>query len=229
MMSLARGARRAAHRLLQAEAPLRTVAQVGAEAGGGRVLPREVADAAVPHIQHYPSSSTRPRSSRTWTIWAVVSNSWTTPPKLARRRAAPAAARGNAVILTFDDGFAECATVVAPVLRRRGLRCVFFVVTGSDRQPGAVPCESAASLCIGAIVRMPYAEVKAIVAELGIGSSIAAARRTLLAQPTDTRPFGLADLGPNLDPRLSPLLRWLLQLTAGEEPRAKLLLDRLGA
>ncbi len=223
MMSLARGARRAAHRLLH-EAPLGLWRRLVPKPEVG-VCYHVVADAAVPHIQHYPFLDTAAFEQDLDYLGRRFE--FVDYAKLARRRAAPAAARGNAVILTFDDGFAECATVVAPVLRRRGLRCVFFVVT--DLIDNRVLFrESAASLCIGAIVRMPYAEVKAIVAELGIGSQLLPHAAHSLAQPTDTRPFGLADLGPNLDPRLSPLLRWLLQLTAGEEPRAKLLLDRLG-
>jgi peptidoglycan/xylan/chitin deacetylase (PgdA/CDA1 family) len=116
---------------------------------------------------------------------------------------------------------------VAPLLRRRGLRCVFFVIT--DLIDNRVLFrESAASLCIEAIMRIPFDQIESIVAELGLGALLRPIPGASLSEPTTTRPFGLADLDPNLDPRLLPLLRWLLQLPAGEESLAGRLLARLG-
>ena len=63
------------------------------------------------------------------------------------------------------------ATLIAPLLRRRGLRCVFFVITDLiDNQ--VLFRESAASLCIEAILRMPFEQVESIMAELGLGAQL---------------------------------------------------------
>ena len=227
MISLARGtrqvARTVADRILHA-APLvlwRTLVPK-TELG---VCYHVVSDAPVPHIKHY-------RFLDTATFEADLDYlgrrfEFVTYAELTRRRTSATQARGHSVILTFDDGFAECATVVAPLLRRRGLRCVFFVITDLiDNQ--VLFRESAASLCIEAIMRIPFDQIESIVAELGLGALLRPIPGASPSEPTTTRPFGLADLDPNLDPRLLPLLRWLLQLPAGEESLAGRLLARLG-
>jgi peptidoglycan/xylan/chitin deacetylase (PgdA/CDA1 family) len=107
------------------------------------------------------------------------------------------------------------------------LRCVFFVITDLiDNQ--VLFRESAASLCIEAILQMPVDQVESIIAEFGLGASLRPGPSDSLSEPTTTLPFGLADLDRNLDPRFSPLLRRLLQLPAGEEPLVQGLLARLG-
>jgi hypothetical protein len=88
--------------------------------------------------------------------------------------------------------------------------------------------ESAASLCIEAFMRMPFDQVESIAAEFGLADMLRPNPSASLSEPTVTRPFGLADLDPNLDPRLLPLLRRLLQLPASEESLAVGLLARLG-
>ena len=37
---------------------------------------------------------------------------------------------GRAVVITFDDGYAECAEHATPILRRRGFTATFFLVAG---------------------------------------------------------------------------------------------------
>jgi peptidoglycan/xylan/chitin deacetylase (PgdA/CDA1 family) len=223
MISLARGARRAAHRLLHAT-PLALWRRLVPKAEVG-VCYHVVADGAVPHIRHYPFLDTAAFESDL--DYLARHFTFVDYAQLARRRAAPVPTHDQAVILTFDDGFAECATVVAPLLRRRGVRCVFFVVT--DLIDNRVLFrESAASLCVGAILRMPFAQVESIAAELGLGARLRPDPGASLSQPTPTRAFGLAELDPHLDLRLVPLLRWLLQLPAHEEPLARALLARLG-
>ncbi|MEI4479857.1 polysaccharide deacetylase family protein, partial [Klebsiella pneumoniae] len=49
--------------------------------------------------------------------------------EIVRRRLSGDDARDNAATLTFDDGFAECDTVVQPILRRHGATCIFFIIT----------------------------------------------------------------------------------------------------
>src|SRR3972149_8777146 len=36
---------------------------------------------------------------------------------------------GNSIILTFDDGYSECFSVVRPLLKRHNIPCIFFVIT----------------------------------------------------------------------------------------------------
>jgi len=227
MISLVRGVRKAAGQILHA-APL----HVAPLALWRKLLPKKdfgvcyhmVADGPVRHLKHYRFLSTEAFESDLDYLQGRFE--FVTYEELARRRASMTPQRRNSVILTFDDGFAECATVVAPLLRRRGLRCVFFVVTDLiDNQ--VLFRESAASLCIEAILRMPFEQVESVMAELGLGALLRLGSNDSLSEPTSTLPFGLADLDPNLDRRLLPLLRWLLQLPASEEPLVQRLLARL--
>ena len=85
--------------------------------------------------------------------------------------ASAAPARDNAVILTFDDGFAECATVIAPLLRQAGIPAVFFVVT--DLIDNATLFhESEAALCISAIAGLPAGQVDDILRELDFAAQL---------------------------------------------------------
>jgi len=228
MISPVRVVRRAAGQILRA-APL----HVAPLALWRKLLPKTdfgvcyhmVSDGPVRHLKHYRFLDTDMFESDLDYLDGRFE--FVSYEELARRRTAMPLERRNSLILTFDDGFAECATVVAPLLRRRGLRCVFFVVT--DLIDNHVLFrESAASLCIEAILRMPFEQVESIIAELGPGAQLRPRPNDSLSEPTTTLPFGLADLDGNLDPRLLPLVRWLLQLTANEEPLVQRLLVRLG-
>jgi len=228
MTSLVRGVRKAARRILDA-APLHVAPLVLWR----RLLPKTdlgvcyhlVSDGPVRHVKHYRFLDTDTFESDL--DYLAARFEFVTYEELARRRNSPILRRRNSVILTFDDGFAECATVVAPLLRRRGLRCVFFVITDLIDNP-VLFRESAASLCIEAILRMPFDEVESVIAESGLGALLRPSPSASLSEPTTTLPFGLADLDRNVDPRLVPLLRWLLQLPASEEPRLQGLLTCLG-
>jgi peptidoglycan/xylan/chitin deacetylase (PgdA/CDA1 family) len=227
MISLVRGVRKAAGQILHA-APLHVAPLVLWRT----LLPKTdfgvcyhmVSDSPVRHLKHY-------RFLDTETFEADLDYlegrfEFVTYEELARRRTSMTPKRRNSLILTFDDGFAECATVVAPLLRRRGLRCVFFVITDLIDNP-VLFRESAASLCIDAILRMPFEQVESVMAELGLVTLLRPRPNDSLSEPTNTLPFGLADLDPNPDRRLLPLLRWLLQLPASEEPQVQRLLARL--
>ncbi|HEY1491234.1 MAG TPA: polysaccharide deacetylase family protein, partial [Steroidobacteraceae bacterium] len=218
-----RAAHRAAHRILHA-APLRLWRRLVPKSELG-VCYHVVADGPVAHIKHYRYLDTA--SFAADLDYLERRFRFMTYEELCRARAAPPPTPGNSVILTFDDGFAECATVVAPLLRRRGLRCVFFVITDLiDNQ--VLFRESVASLCIEAIMGMPFGQVAALAEESGLGALLQADPGASLSAPTTTRPLGLAELDPQLDPRLLPLLGWLLQLPHSEEARATALLARLG-
>jgi peptidoglycan/xylan/chitin deacetylase (PgdA/CDA1 family) len=223
MIPLVRGMRKAASQILHA-APLALWRKLLPKPDLG-VCYHMVSNGPVRHLKHY-------RFLDTDTFEADLDYledrfELVAYEELARRRSSMTVERRNSLILTFDDGFAECATVVAPLLRRRGLRCIFFVITDLiDNQ--VLFRESAASLCIEEILRMPFDQVESIMAELGLGTLLRPSLRDSLSEPTTTLPFGLSDLDPNLDRRLLPVLRWLLQLPASEEPRVLRLLTRLG-
>jgi peptidoglycan/xylan/chitin deacetylase (PgdA/CDA1 family) len=62
---------------------------------------------------------------------------------------------GNSILLTFDDGYAECFSVVWPILRRHGLGCVFFVIADAvDNRFLVYP--NKVSLCIDALLRASH-------------------------------------------------------------------------
>ena len=125
--------------------------------GGGEADPRlrgdcagPAADGPVRHLKHYRFLD--PETFQSDLDYLAARFELLTYGELARRRSSVATKR-NSAILTFDDGFAECATIVAPLLRQRGLSCVFFVIT--DLIDNRVLFrESAASLCIEALLRM---------------------------------------------------------------------------
>ena len=70
-------------------------------------------------------------------------------PKSARPL--PAEKRtGNSIILTFDDGYTECFTVIRPLLTRYGLPATFFVIASTvDNRDLVYPNKVA--LCIDAV------------------------------------------------------------------------------
>ncbi len=55
-------------------------------------------------------------------------------------------------LITFDDGFAQCHSVVRPILRKHGASAVFFVTTGLLDNTTLAP-EHTASLCLTALAR----------------------------------------------------------------------------
>src|SRR5579872_48794 len=198
----------------------------------GRLFPKTeigvcyhvVSDVAAPHIRHYRVLDTAQFEAD---LNYLQSNfDFISYEELVRRRDAGNAVRDNSVILTFDDGFAECASVVAPLLRRHGLSCVFFVITDLIDNTELFR-ESLASLCITKILQLPVRQVETIVDELGLGERLRRQGAEASSDPT-ILPLEVADLGPRPDPRLTPLLRWLLNLPLGEAGLLDQLQARLG-
>ncbi len=178
-----------------------------------------VSDSAVPHVRHYPVLDTAAFEADL----AYLSGTFgfTSYAALARG----GVGRDNAVVLTFDDGFAECATVVAPILRRLGIDAVFFVITDLiDSQ--AVFRETEASLCISAIGQLPTAEVAAIARELGLEARLKPlperAPSGIARRPIDMAGLEAADAG------LHKVLHWLLTISAGDSDLLRRLSLRLG-
>lgn len=172
-----------------------------------------VSDAQVPHVKHYEFLGTaeferdlRDLESR----FAYVSYEQLVEQRRQRERDSD-----TSVCLTFDDGFAECASVVRPILLRHGATCIFFIVTDLiDNR--AVFLETQASLCVDAILRHPVDMVEAIVHDLDLKPQL----------PTTGNlhvPPQMAQRWLAFEPRLRPLLVWLLTI----RPTDAAMLNRL--
>lgn len=178
-----------------------------------------VSDTPLPHLKHYPELSSADFEADL--IYLQKNFGFVSYEQLVRRRSCPKVVRDNPVMLTFDDGFAECANVAAPILLRHGASCVFFVIT--DLIDNAVVFrESKASLCIEAILRLPIENVDAIVRDLALDARFPSPPERSLFGPANL-PLDIANFGRQIDPRLRPLLHWLLTIAQAEEP----LVDRL--
>jgi len=181
-----------------------------------------VSNVAQPHVRHYrPLTTAEFEKDLAYLQRSFVFTSY---DELLQRRGAARAPRDNSVILTFDDGFAQCANVVAPILLRHGLTCIFFVITDLIDN-GTIFRESVASLCVDAILRHPAHEVEAIVQELGLPSRY----RSAPEFKTSLRPsLEVAELGEICDRRLRTLLNWLLTATEADMAAVDALAQRLG-
>jgi peptidoglycan/xylan/chitin deacetylase (PgdA/CDA1 family) len=176
-----------------------------------------VAENPLPHLKHYAFLT--PAAFESDLDYVEQQFGFLSHDELAARRAAASSqGRSNKAILTFDDGFAECAAVVAPILKRKGIPAVFFLITDLIDNK-VVFRESMASLCVEAVLARPVGEVEAAAAELRI-------------HPAPEKPSGsgwvpldVAFPGAKPDPRLRPLLHWLLTIAPGDVP----LMERLGA
>lgn len=100
---------------------------------------------------------------------------------LARRAAGKTKLPPKAVFLSFDDGFAECFTVVRPLLLEHRLPCTFFVVADliDNRK---MYYRNQVSLCIDRLYALEAAELSAALAALSaafgvnLGSALAFVR-----------------------------------------------------
>ena len=176
-----------------------------------------VSDARPPHLKHYPVLSVAAFEADL--AYLQREFGFTSYAQLARQQETGRSSRRNAVMLTFDDGFAECANIVAPILRKFKADCVFFVITDLIDNV-ALFRESEASLCIDEILRRPVDEICSVIGELGLADRLA-------EQPsvTDVALMRAGLLGA--DPRLLPMLRWLLTIDAAEVGMLRRLTTRL--
>lgn len=146
--------------------------------------------------------------------------------KLAERRSMASPPRDNRVLLTFDDGFAECATVIAPILKRRGMSGVFFIITDLiDNQ--VLFRETKAALCIDRALTTPVDVVDAITEEMGLRTVRTAASSAPLFGHLGQTALELAELQAT-NPRLWPLLNWLLTEASDRQDALDGLCARLG-
>jgi peptidoglycan/xylan/chitin deacetylase (PgdA/CDA1 family) len=177
-----------------------------------------VSDVAQPHVKHYrPLTIAKFEEDLTYLQRNFVFISY---DDLVQRQHA---SRDNPVILTFDDGFAQCANVVAPILLRRGLSCIFFVIT--DLIGGhTLFRESVTALCIDAVLRRAPEEVEELVQKLGLTARFRSVPQVngFLRPPVE-----MAELG-SYDRRLRPLLDWLLTAAEADMPAVDILAEHLG-
>lgn len=145
---------------------------------------------------------------------------------LARRRSAGLAPADSTAVLTFDDGFAECATIVAPILQRHGVSATFFLVTDLvDNR--TMFRESKASLLIDTVLGQPAETVLESLHELEREAEVPSWSPDASVRPAGFD-LGVADLGTEPDPRLTGLVRWLLAAGPDDVQLLDLLCARLG-
>ncbi|CAA9300201.1 MAG: hypothetical protein AVDCRST_MAG68-300 [uncultured Gemmatimonadetes bacterium] len=119
----------------------------------GRLLPREVvglcyhvvSDRGLPHVRHlYPYKT--PEQFEADLVYLKRSFRVASYAELVEGR------DPNAVHLSFDDGYAECFSVVRPLLLKHGLPCTFFINTDvlDNRRMLAF---NRVSLCLDAVER----------------------------------------------------------------------------
>jgi peptidoglycan/xylan/chitin deacetylase (PgdA/CDA1 family) len=127
----------------------------------------------------------------------------------------------NRMLITFDDGLAECYDTIRPLLLKHSIDAAFFVSTGF-LDDASIFCETTVSLCIDAIERAQEAQCAEIVSEM------------LRARPLPESSGGREVLralrvrSPISKDRRQ-LLLWLLDLEQGEmRKRGALLCGRLG-
>jgi peptidoglycan/xylan/chitin deacetylase (PgdA/CDA1 family) len=178
-----------------------------------------VSDRKLQHLKHYPPLASAEFEKDVRYLkqtFRVVEYD-----EAVRRRSVEHVVHDNTVMLTFDDGFAQCATVIRPILRSLDASATFFLVTDLIDNH-VIFRESQASLCIDAVLRHPVEGVLEAVREVGKDVELP---WLSIDQPSPPKGFGLdvADLGGQTDLRLQSLFRWLLAV--GPEDRR--LVDRL--
>jgi len=184
-----------------------------------------VSDAKLQHLKHYPPLTTAQFEEDL--SYLKGSFSVIAYDELVRRRSVENIVRDNAATLTFDDGFAECATVVRPILLRHGASCIFFVIT--DLIDNRVMFrETQASLCIDAIWRQPVECVEAIIHELGLDEQLPCPPVRSRFKSQGWSPLDVADFDGKPDSRLRSLLHWLLTIRLHDVGLVDRLCDRLG-
>jgi peptidoglycan/xylan/chitin deacetylase (PgdA/CDA1 family) len=175
-----------------------------------------VSDAQVAHVKHYDYLRTDEFERDLRDLERRFS--YASYDQIVEQRSKTKYGSDASLCLTFDDGFAECASVVRPILLRHGASCIFFLITDLiDNR--AVFFESKASLCVDAILRLPANQVEAIIRDLGLKERLSIAEEGF----RNVVPLKMAQKWEKFEPRLRPLLVWLLTIPPGEAD----LLDRL--
>jgi peptidoglycan/xylan/chitin deacetylase (PgdA/CDA1 family) len=175
-----------------------------------------VSDVPVPHVKHYNFLGTA-EFEQDLTYLESQFN-YLSYEQIVERRSRPEKIPETSVCLTFDDGFAECVSVVRPILLRRGAPCIFFIVTDLIDNH-TVFFETRVSLCVDAILRRPIGEIATILQDIGIQNRLHDDGNARLRGI----PEQMARKWTQFDERLKPILIWLFTI----EPKDSELLDQL--
>jgi peptidoglycan/xylan/chitin deacetylase (PgdA/CDA1 family) len=123
-----------------------------------------VSDQPLPHIQHlYPPEPVARFEAALRYIkrhYHVVTDAQVEAHRL-HRKPLP----GRALHLSFDDGFAECFTVVRPLLLKHKIPCTFFVTAGWVDN-GRMFYRNKASLCIEQMLSLEHDAAKMVLTSL---------------------------------------------------------------
>jgi peptidoglycan/xylan/chitin deacetylase (PgdA/CDA1 family) len=180
-----------------------------------------ISDAPLAHVKHYPfldSSQFERDLNRLESRFRYA-----TYEQLLEQRSHARRPSSTSICLTFDDGFAQCSTVVRPILLRHRATCIFFVVTDLiDNR--TVFFETQSSLCIDAILQRPAREVEAIIHELGIQARLPAVGD----ENYESAPAQMARFWKRFEPQLRPLMVWLLTIQPSDAAVLEQLCVRLG-
>ena len=183
-----------------------------------------VAEARPAHLKHYAVLD--PAAFEADLDYLGRHNGFIDYETLVERRSMASPPRDNRVLLTFDDGFSECATVIAPILKRRAISGVIFLITDLIDNK-ALFHENKAALCIDRVLASPVDVAEAIIAELGLTVVRSPASSHVLFGHVGKSALELAAV-ETADPRLWPLLDWLLTEAPARTEALDALCERLG-
>ncbi|HEX2092916.1 MAG TPA: polysaccharide deacetylase family protein [Longimicrobiaceae bacterium] len=138
----------------------------------GRIVPREViglcyhvvSDRRLPHVRHlYPYKSVEQFEADLLYLkrrFRVVSY-----PEIVEAGESGRGLGPGAVHLSFDDGYAECFSVVRPILLKHGVPCTFFVTTDALDNRWMIAFNRV-SLCIETMAGLGTGELAAVLREV---------------------------------------------------------------
>jgi peptidoglycan/xylan/chitin deacetylase (PgdA/CDA1 family) len=86
-----------------------------------------VSDERLPHLKHYPYKNREQFEADV--AYASEHGGFLRYEELAECRLRGGRVKPNSFLFTFDDGFAECFTVIRPILEKYAASAVFFVTT----------------------------------------------------------------------------------------------------
>lgn len=179
-----------------------------------------VSDVPVPHVKHYKFLGTAEFEQDL--NYLERRFQYLSYEQILESRSQAKRRSESAICLTFDDGFAECLSVVRPILLRRNATCIFFIITDLIDNRVAF-FETQASLCVDAILRHPVEKVQAISRELGLQSKLRIAEETY----RNSVPRQMALYWNQFDERVRPMLVWLLMTQPDEAELVDQLCRRL--
>jgi peptidoglycan/xylan/chitin deacetylase (PgdA/CDA1 family) len=180
-----------------------------------------VSDQRLDHVRLYPYKTVTQFTNDV----AFVRKQAVSYAQVAEHRLRNSSLPANSVLLTFDDGFAECYDVVRPILLRFAVDAIFFVTTDFvDENVPFVAC--ALSLCVTAIERMTreLAETAVVAAGRSFGSLRSSLNRQARASSRLRRSTAAAN--QPLEKRL--LLTWVLGLDPDDGAGIERACDLLG-